>query len=311
MLDLTTDLTVIAFQITGFVLAPLLFGLINRTKASFAGRSGPHLLQTYFDLWKLLRKGAVYSATTTPLFRAGPIVNLAATGCAMLLLPSFGSGALLSFPGDFIALVGLLALARFFMVVAALDTGSSFEGMGASREVTLAALGEPALFLVLAVLVIITGSVSLAGMLDYGFIQSWGGGTGPAVALALAALILVLLVENARIPVDDPNTHLELTMIHEVMVLDHSGPDLAYLGYAATLKLWIFSAILVAITLPTHTGILWADATVFACGMFGAALLVGVIESAMARLRMSEIPQMITIALALASMSAAIALVAR
>src|SRR5581483_9501405 len=196
---------------------PLLPGVINRVKAAFAGRRGPPVLQLYFDLWKLLRKGAVYSVTTTWIFRAGPVVTLAALLVAALLLP-FGGGlpAPAAFPGDVVLFAYLLGAGRFATVLAALDTGSSFEGMGASREVTFAALAEPALFLSIAGLALARGTLSWTAMLS-GQMPAWHL-YGPAFAMLIGALILVALAENSRIPFDDPNTHLELTMVHEVMV---------------------------------------------------------------------------------------------
>ncbi|MBI3987817.1 MAG: NADH-quinone oxidoreductase subunit H, partial [Lentisphaerae bacterium] len=196
------------------VLAPLLAGVINRTKALFAGRRGQPLLQLYRDLFKLLRKGAVYSRTTTWIFRAGPVVGLAAVLTTLLVVPFAGKPAVLAFPGDLVLFAGLLGLMRFVTVLAALDTGSSFEGMGASREVQFSALAEPALFLGLATLARQTGSFSLSDLFMTGHAMP------PEFWLVAAAFLVIFLCENARIPFDDPNTHLELTMIHEVMVLD-------------------------------------------------------------------------------------------
>ena len=224
-------------------LSPLLLGVVNRVKAMFAGRTGAPLLQPYHDLRRLLGKQAVYSRTTTWVFRAGPVVGLSAVVAAGLLMSFGGAPALLPFPGDFVLFAYLLGLGRFFTALAALDTGSSFEGMGASREVTFASFAEPALFLCLVVLVRATGSLSLSGMLRAGLPEIWHT-QGPALLLAAVALLAVALAENARIPVDDPNTHLELTMIHEVMILDHGGPDLAFILYGASLKLFLFGAIL-------------------------------------------------------------------
>ena len=301
----------IVSQIAGFVLAPLMLGVISRTKAVFAGRNGAPLLQPYYDLWKLLQKGAVYSSTTTWLFRAGPVIGLAAASTAMLLLPTGKSSAVISFPGDLIAFAGLLGLMRFVTVVAALDTGSSFEGMGASREVMLSAIAEPALFMGLAVLAMVSGSLSLTGMLDTGFSGSWRGATGPAMALVAVALFLVLLAENARIPVDDPNTHLELTMVHEVMVLDHSGPDFAFILYGAALKLWLFASLLVGILLPVHTGNAAGDGAVYLIGMAIVAVAVGVVESSVARLRMVQVPHLLAGAGILSGLGVVLALAVR
>jgi formate hydrogenlyase subunit 4 len=272
------------------VLSPLLLGLINRVKALFAGRTGPPLVQPYLDLRRLLGKGAVYSRTTTWVFRAGPVVGLAATAAAGLLVSFGGAPALVAFPGDFVLFAYLLGLARFVTAIAALDTGSSFEGMGAAREVTFSAYAEPALFLCLLVLARVTGSLSLSGMLGDALAGVWAV-EGPALLLAAVALLGVALAENARIPVDDPNTHLELTMIHEVMVLDHSGPDLALILYGASLKLFLFGALVVRLTLGFPLASPWASLGAFLLGMGGFAVLVGAVESTMARLRLARVPQ--------------------
>ncbi|HXR03821.1 MAG TPA: NADH-quinone oxidoreductase subunit H [Verrucomicrobiae bacterium] len=283
------------------VLSPLLFGVINRTKAIFAGRRGQPLLQTYFDLWKLLQKGAVYSRTTSWVFRAGPMIGLAAAVVAATLMPLGNFPALVAFPGDFLLFAGLLALMRFFTVVAALDTGSSFEGMGASREVFFSALAEPALFVALVTLARQAGQLSLTTMFGLASGAHWLE-SGPVLALVIIALMIVLLAENARIPVDDPNTHLELTMVHEVMVLDHGGPDFAFILYSAALKLWLFAALIVGMVMPA-TNSVWLDLLLATGGMFVVAVIVGVIESIMARLRLVVVPQLLVGAGALAALA--------
>lgn len=281
------------------VLAPLLLGVINRVKALAAGRTGPTVFQPYRDLARLLGKGAVYSRTTTAVFRIAPLAGLAAVTVALALLPTGGVRALSAFSGDLVLLAYLLGLMRFLTVIGALDTGSSFEGMGASREVQFSALAEPVLMLALAALARRTGSISLSEMYPAITMGAWVQ-AGPALGMAAAALLAVLLVENARIPVDDPNTHLELTMIHEVMVLDYSGPDFALILYGAALKLWVFGALLVGLLVPVRTGGLLADVGAFLLGMFVLAIVVGVIESVMARLRLLRVPQMLVGAGALA-----------
>ncbi|MBI3795348.1 MAG: NADH-quinone oxidoreductase subunit H [Deltaproteobacteria bacterium] len=284
------------------VLAPLLVGVINRTKAIVAGRVGQPVRQPYADLWKLLQKGAVYSRTTTWVFRTGPVVGLAAVLVAVALVPFGGAPALLAFPGDLVLFAYLLGLVRFFTVIAALDTGSSFEGMGASREVTFAALVEPALFLGLATLARCTGTLSISAMFSGITLRGWGQG-GPAFALLAAAFLIVFLAENARIPVDDPTTHLELTMIHEVMVLDHSGPDFAFILYSSALKLWLLGALLIGIIFPLRSGQLWLNSIVAVAGMVGLAILTGLIESCMARLRLVRVPQLLVGASVLAALA--------
>ncbi len=274
------------------LLAPLLLGLINRTKAFVAGRRGPPLVQPYRDVVKCLRRGAVYGEVTSWVFRLGPVVNLATLMAALLILPFGGVAAVLSFPGDLIVLAGLFALGRFATVLAALDTGSSFEGMGGSREVHFAALAEPALLVALAVLVRVTGGLSLTEIYGAVTIAAWAQAL-PALALVATTLVVLELVENTRIPVDDPTTHLELTMIHEVMVLDHSGPDFAYIQYAAALRLWSLGALFVGLVVPLRSGSLWLDGGAALLGMAGLAVVIGMVESAMARYRLTRVPQFI------------------
>ncbi len=287
------------------VLAPLIKGVINRTKAIAAGRVGQPLLQPYHDLWKLLRKGAVYSETTTWIFRAGPVIGLASMIGALALIPFGAFAAFAPFTGDLVLVAYLLALARFFTVLAALDTGSSFEAMGASREVTFSALAEPALFLGLAAVARQTGSLSLTFMLSSITTGTWMR-AAPALGLTIAGLGVVFLAENARIPVDDPTTHLELTMIHEVMVLDHSGPDFAMIEYAAALKMWLLGSVIVAIGIPWHSGNPLIDGGFAIAGMLGVAVVTGIIESSMARLRLIQITQPLIAAIVLSGLALAL-----
>jgi formate hydrogenlyase subunit 4 len=291
-----TTLASIVHVVLALLLAPLIPGIINRVKAWFAGRRGPPLRQAYFDLWKLLHKGAVYSKTTTWVFVAGPIVGLACVITALMIVPLGGVPGLLAFDGDFLLLAYLLGLMRFFTIVAALDTGSSFEGMGASREAFYSALAEPALLLGLAAMATQSHSLSLS---DIYAAVTWNAMTsfaGPALMLVATALLIVFLAENARIPVDDPNTHLELTMIHEVMVLDHGGPDFAMIQYGAMLKLWVLGALLVGVLVPVRSGWLGVDLAVGAAGMMVLAAVVGLIESTIARLRLVRVPQFLVAA---------------
>jgi formate hydrogenlyase subunit 4 len=285
--------------------APFVQGVINRTKAIAAGRVGQPLLQPYHDLLKLLRKGAVYSQTTTWIFRFGPVVGLASMICATALLPLGAFPAFVPFTGDIVMLAYLLALARFITVLAALDTGSSFEAMGASREVTFSALAEPALFLGLAALARQTGNLSLTSVLAALSSSTWMR-AAPALGLTIGALMVVFLTENARIPVDDQTTHLELTMIHEVMVLDHSGPDFAMIQYAGALKMWILGAIIVAIALPWHSGNSLLDVGVAIGGMLALAVATGIIESSMARLRLLRVTQLLIAAIVLSGLALAL-----
>ena len=278
------------------VMPPLLLGVINKTKAGFGGRQGPPLLQSYYDLYKLMRKGLVLSRTTTWVFRLGPVVTLAAVGLAGLLVPIGGSRAPLSFTGDLILFAYLFGLARFVTTAAALDTGSAFEGMGAAREVTFACLSEPALLFAFLVLAKISGSLTLTQMLN-----GPAGGFPAAVAAPLTlvaiGLFVIMLAETCRMPVDDPNTHLELTMIHEVMVLDHSGPLFGVILYAAALKLFILGAVLLHVLAPFHTDQAWSNWILFVAEMLGLAAAIGVLESVMARLQMRHVPYLLTAAM--------------
>ena len=284
------------------LLSPLLMGVIGKTKALAAGRRGAPLLQPYRDILRLLGKGTVTSSTTTWVFAAAPSASLGALLLAALMVPAGPLRPPLAFAGDLVLLAYLLALSRFALIAGALDTGSAFEGMGASREAAFSAMAEPALFLVLGTLALNCGDLSLTTILSGSGPAAWEGRI-PSLLLAGGALFLVLLTENCRIPVDDPTTHLELTMIHEVMVLDHSGPDLAFILYGAALKLWLFGAILVEALVP-DLGSPWASAGVFAAGMAAVAVLVGLVESSVARLRLSRVPQFLGMAAVLAALAA-------
>ncbi len=275
------------------IFAPLPLGVINKTKALFAGRIGPPVLQPYYDLARLWRKGFVISRTTTWVFLAGPVVGLVVPLLAALLLPFGGLPAPISFTGDLILFVYLFGLARFFTAAAALDTGSSFEGMGAAREVTFSCLAEPTLLFALLVLARGAKRLNLGALFGPQLAGQWQGDASASLGLILVCLFVVLLVENSRIPFDDPNTHLELTMVHEVMVLDHSGPALGMVLYGAAMKLMVMSALLVGIALPLKTGSLLLDLLVFLAGILTLAVLIGVVESTMARLKLPRVPQVL------------------
>lgn len=284
-------------------LPPLSLGVIQRVKAIAAGRRGPPLLQPYRDVWRLFHKGAVYGATSTWVLPAGPIVALAALLTAGLTMPLATTSAPLGFDGDVILFAYLLGLSRFATMAAALDTGSSFEGMGASREAAFGALAEPALFLVLAILCLPGQTLSFHGVLTALPWASWGA-SHPELALVAAVLFVVLLAECSRIPVDDPNTHLELTMVHEVMVLDHGGPDLAFVQLGASVKLFVLGALLSHVLLPIHGGL--GGVLLLCAGQLGLAVLVGLVESSMARLRLVRVPQFLIGATVLAAIGVAV-----
>jgi formate hydrogenlyase subunit 4 len=286
-------LTIPLHLLSLLVMPPLMLGVINRVKALFGGRVGPPLLQPYFDLARLMRKGMVFSGTTTWIFRAGPLVALAAVMLAGMIVPLGQFDAPIRFTGDLVLFAYLFGLARFFTTSAALDTGSSFEGMGAAREVTFACFSEPALFLAFLVLVKLSGSLSLTSMLKAPANTSWALLPVAPLVLVAAGLFVVLLAENSRIPIDDPNTHLELTMIHEVMVLDHSGPLLGVILYGAAMKLFVLSAVVLHVLLPFSTGWLLVDWVISLIEMLGVAAAIGVVESAMARLQMKHVPTLL------------------
>lgn len=278
------------------VLPPLLLGVINKTKAWFGGRIGPPLLQSYYDLIKLLRKGMVISTTTTWVFLAGPVITLAAVVFAGLLVPIGRFNAPIGFTGDLILFAYLFGLARFFTTAAALDTGSPFEGMGAAREVTFACFSEPSLFFALLVLAKISGSLTLADML-HGPTGGFSVTADASLVLIAIGLFVVLLAETCRIPVDDPNTHLELTMIHEVMVLDHSGPLFGVILYAAAIKLFVLGTVLMHVVFPFQTGQVWLDWPLYIVELLGLMVVIGVVESVMARLQMRHVSYLLIAAI--------------
>ena len=270
------------------VLAPLLPGIINKVKAWVGGRRGPPVLQLYYDLAKLWRKGVVLSTLVSPGHVGGIAIAWMALVGAALLLPLGPGGAVLAFRGDALLFVYLLAMARFCTAFAALDTGSAFEGMGTAREVSFAVLAEAAVITALLALGIQSGSVSLVAML----VPSAGAGA----ALLAAGLFTVLLAENCRVPFDDPNTHLELTMIHEVMVLDHSGPPFAVVLHGAALKLLIFSVLLAEAVLPIGKLPPLIAAAALAGSVLAITIAVGLVESLLARFAFRRVPLLLTTA---------------
>lgn len=268
------------------LLAPMLFGIIAKVKAFFAGRKGIPLLQLYFDIIKLLKRGVIYSSSTSVFFRLAPCVTLAATVCAAALLPCQDNSSYFAFSGDILLFVYLLALSRAFTVLGAMDTASSFEGMGSARELHFSIFSECAIMAVLGMLALHTHEpYSLSGIFAIlGDGSRTGGLSAMAILLASIAFFMVLLAENCRVPADDPETHLELTMIHEAMILDYSGIDLGMIHYAAALKFWLFGQFLIMMLFPAlpFWGV-WA-------GIFAVAALTGVVESCAARFRLLKVP---------------------
>ena len=294
----------IAIHFIIFLIVPFLFiGLINRTKALWAGRKGAPLWQPFFDFNKLIRKSEVISKTATFVFRMTPSINVAAVIFAALLIPLPQQKALISFPGDFILFSYSLGLAKFLMVLAALDTGSPFEGMGAAREVTFSTIVEPAFFILLGSLALITGQTSFESI--FALLNYSEAYTVLIKLLCLVVLFIMLLTEGARVPVDDPNTHLELTMIHEVMILDYSGSDFAFMQYASSLKMVLISTLLANLIIPSGLG--FASTILLYLLLLGlTAIIVGIVESVTARLRMTHVPQFIFLMMALALITFAV-----
>ena len=284
-------------------LAPGLNGVIKRMKAVLQGRNGPPLLQPYFDLVKLLRKDAVVSEHATAIFRWAPAVYAACYATAALLVPVIWSRAPLAGWGDAIALVGLFALARFAIALAGLDTGSSFGGMGSSREVAVAALAEPALLMVLFAVAWRTGGTDLSGASEW-LMSQGAAAIAPSQLLALAALVIVVVAETGRVPVDNPDTHLELTMIHEGMLLEYSGRPLGILVWATLLKQIVLFALLVALFIPFGLATTAADVPLafvaFLAKLGLLALAMSLVESSSAKLRILRVPELLGAASALA-----------
>jgi len=274
------------------LLASLFFsGVLIRTKSIFSGRKGPGLLQPMKDIVRLWGKGAVYSKTTTVIFRIAPTVYMASVLMAILMVPHGNHPGLISFEGDFVMFAYILALGKFLTIISALDTGSSFEGMGASREALFSMLVEPAFFMVVGSLALFTGHtsfISIFSTLHYDSNISYMLG-----ALAAFVFVMIAMVENSRMPVDDPKTHLELTMIHEVMILDNSGFDLGTILYTTNLKFAMYGAIISnffigSLPLLLSIPLFFAVQVLF-------AITAGTIESFIARFRMSHNPQFILI----------------
>jgi len=289
----------IILWLVAMLLSPLFSAVIGKVKAFFGGKKGPPLLINYYTLIKLFKKGSVYSTSSTFIFKLGPMVSLVCAMTVLMFMPVAGQAPIVSFNGDVIFILYLLGLGRFFTIAAAMDTASPFEGMGAAREAYFPIICEAAMFMILILFYKLTGELSLAAYFSGSQPAEIWQAAGAPLLFVIMAFFIVLLTENSRVPVDDPATHLELTMIHEVMVLDHSGPDLALIELGSFIKLLFFSSFVARLICPVETGI-----PVLNTAMFGAALLlvyaaVGVTESVMARFRMDKVPHFVLIAFAL------------
>lgn len=288
--------------------APLFAGVIFKVKAFFGGRKGSPLLINYYTLIKLFKKGSVYSTSTTFIFKLGPMVSLGAGATALLFLPIAGHAPVITFNGDVIFILYLLGLSRFFTIAAAMDTASPFEGMGAAREAYFPIICEASMFMILILFYRLSGDLNLAayfsGAQPAGFWQM----AGSPMLFIIIAFFIILLTENARVPVDDPATHLELTMIHEVMVLDHSGPDFGFIEMGAFLKMFFYASIVSRLILPFELGHPALNLALFSLGVLIVYVGVGVIESIMARYRMDLVPKFVLTSFALAFFATVITL---
>jgi len=298
----------IILLILAMLLAPLYSAWILKVKAWFGGRKGSPLLINYFTLIKLFQKGSVYSTSTSLIFKLGPMVSLCTAAVVLMFLPVAGQPPLFSFNGDVILLLYLLGLGRFFTIAAAMDTASPFEGMGAAREAYFPIICEATLFMILILFYTLAGELNLAAYFADGRPLELWQAAGPPLIFVAIALFIVLLAENSRVPVDDPATHLELTMIHEVMVLDHSGPDFAFIELGSFYKLFFFATLITRLICPFSLGHPAADTVLFFMVLGIVYTAVGVTESVMARYRMDKVPQFVLTSFALAFFATVITL---
>jgi len=298
------------------VAAPWLTGLTRTLKSRLLRRRGPSPLQPYRDLWKLLRKETVVAEQASWLFRTAPYVIFATTWVAAALVPTFATGLRFSAAADLIAIVALLGTARFFLALAGLDVGTSFGGIGASREMTFASLAEPAMLMVVFTLSLFAGSTQLSSVSAY--MSGAHAGLSISLALALVALAIVSLAENARIPVDNPATHLELTMVHEAMVLEYSGRHLAVIEAAAAVKLLLYLSLIACVFTPwgtadSHAGLIACSVGLgaYLLKMIAGASLLALTETATAKMRVFRVPEFLGVALMLGLLGAILLFVSR
>jgi formate hydrogenlyase subunit 4 len=298
------------------LLSPLLTGFVRKVKARLLRRQGPPLLQPYRDLIRLMRKDVVLAHSASWLFRVAPYIIFAATWVAASLVPTFGSGLTFSWVADLIAIIALIGSARFFLALAGLDVGTSFGGIGSSREVMIASLAEPAMLMIVFTLALVAGSTQLSTMAAY--MLSGDVGLRVSLGLALLALIIVAIAENARIPVDNPATHLELTMVHEAMVLEYSGRHLALIDLAAELKLLLYLSLIGCLFAPW--GIAGAEASprtiavgvaAYIAKLAAGGFLLAVFETAIAKMRVFRVPEFLGVALMLGLLGTLLLFVSR
>jgi formate hydrogenlyase subunit 4 len=284
------------------LLAPLVSGLVRNWKAKLQNRRGPRIWQTYLDLWKFFRKDMVISEHASWVFSFAPHVVFFTAVLAGLLVPMVTVQAPLSLFGGVLALVGLLALGRFFLALGGLDTGSAFGGMGSSREMTIAAIAEPALMLAIFTVAIAAGSTDLSRIVAATLGPDWRL-LNPMHVLAFAALFIVLLAETGRIPVDNPATHLELTMIHEAMLLEYSGRNLAFMEWGASIKQLVLMTLLVNVFLVASPAALGLGLLAYLAKLLVLAGIVVVVETTNAKLRLFRVPDLLSAAFVLAGLA--------
>lgn len=273
------------------IVVSLIFpGIVIKTKAKLEGRKGPGLLQPLFDIGRLFKKGSVYSHTTSLIFQIAPVVYLASVIVATLIVPFGETPGLLSFEADFVFFAYLLAIGKFLMIIGAMDTGSGFEGMGANREALYSMLVEPVFFILMGSMALLTKTASLHDF--YMGVYASSHLTYLLVIAGIFLLLQIVLVENSRVPLDDPKTHLELTMVHEVMVLDNSGFDLAIINYSTALKFALYGSLIANFIIPVGTS-MGVQLIVFLVVQIGCAVLIGISESFRARNKMAKNPQWI------------------
>ena len=284
--------------------APLLTGVVRKIKARLQNRLGPSVVQPYRDLFRLLRKEAVVAEDASWLFRVTPYLVFAITWVAAALVPMFATGLMFSWTADLIVIIALLGSARFFLALAGLDVGTSFGGIGSSREVLIASLAEPAMLLIVFALALVAGSTQLSNVAAY--MASPEVGMRVSIGLALIAVVMVAIAENGRIPIDNPATHLELTMIHEAMVLEYSGRHLAMIELAASMKLLLYMSLLACLFVPwglaapPESFAAYAGGLISYAGKLGTgAILLGVFETAIAKMRVFRVPEFLGAALML------------
>ena len=310
----------LAFQLAQMLLvlalSPLLTGLVRKAKARLMRRQGPPLFQPYRDLVRLLRKEVVLAESSSWLFRVIPYAVFAGTWVAAALVPTFRTGLLFSWTADLIAIIALLGSARFFLALAGMDVGTSFGGIGASREMMIASLAEPAMLMIVFTLALIAGSTQLSAM--SAFMNSPEVGLRVSLGLGLIALVMVAIAENARVPVDNPATHLELTMVHEAMVLEYSGRHLALIELSSYLKLLLYVSLIACLFAPwgvTTASAAPAQLALAIAAYLGKLALGGVLlalfETSIAKMRVFRVPEFLGAALMLALLAALLRFVSR